>query len=176
MLTLKNLVERASKDSRFRSDFVKSPESTARNAGVEVPEGTCIKIIEQQSNDVTLMLGRDCGIQAVDEVLRRAEADPALKRSLLANSKKVLEEATDERFPGDVNVIDSQPQTTYVFLRSNSAELADAELEAVSGGGRLMNALVNALCRNSTTSLSGNGGLTGFQVIDYSATSDVTTW
>jgi hypothetical protein len=73
------------------------------------------------------------------EVLRRAGADAAFKRQLLADPKAALKAAYGiEISPEiDVQVLEETPSRFYIVLPVPSAELSDQDLAAVAGGANI---------------------------------------
>ena len=77
-----------------------------------------------------------------NELIRRAQQDPAFRAELLRNPAKVLARASGGPLPPGVQVVvhEETPTIIHLVLPPNpterpSGELADNDLEQVAGGG-----------------------------------------
>lgn len=162
MSTWKDLVQRANTDPQFRDRLKANATASAKEAGVNVPSGTTIKVIDNGPNDLHLFLGTQTKSPEINRLLDRAEKDAAFKQQLLANPKAAVESALGKPLPHGtcVSVHDEEPTTIKLFVgrpANESGELSDAQLEAVAGGGFFKNvrdAVGDFFCRDQPIALT----------------------
>lgn len=156
MSPMQAVYDKAAVDPAFRARLISDPGAILKAAGVEVPAGKTVEVIEGGRNELHLFLGDRSIVPEVDRVLERAGKDVAFKEKLTSNPKGTLEEAFGQKLPPAVAVHLHEPAPNRMRLLlpaqvAGEGELSDLELEAVAGGG-LWVKILNALCRNETTS------------------------
>lgn len=80
--------------------------------------------------------------QSETKLLEKAARDPEFKRALMADPRGTIEKEFGVVLPANIklNILEEKPNDFYVVLPLNpegrgDAELNDAQLEAVAGGG-----------------------------------------
>jgi hypothetical protein len=139
MDSLRTVIDRANSDSEFRDRLKADPSAAFREAGVQIPPGAAVEVIDRSSGEIHLLLGARTGVPEVDQMLERADRDAAFRGSLLRDPRSVLEAQVGQKLPRTVkiHVREADPNTIYMYLggsRETGRELLDGELEAVSGG------------------------------------------
>jgi hypothetical protein len=151
MSNWQTVIQRANTDPQFRNRLKANPAAAAKEAGVEIPAGASLEIIEQRPNELHLFLDRRTKAAEINQLLDKASSDAAFKQQLIANPKKCVEAATGQTLPGgiQVHIHERAPNRIRMLLNpSESDELSDAELEAVAGGGFFKQLWSNMTCRN----------------------------
>lgn len=164
MSSWKEIIERANTDSQFRTQLKADPVATCAQAGVAVPTGTSIAVIEDRSDELHLFLNGTPKDPELKAVIERARNDAAFKSRLLTNPRSSVESALGRALPPATKVFvhDPQPSDVHLILsaRSSSQELSDEELAAVAGGGLLRNIVTKAwdlLCRDKPVAVGIEG-------------------
>jgi hypothetical protein len=154
MTKVQAVLDRATSDPTFRGRLKTDPVAAFEEAGLKLPTGASVEVIDTHRGDIHLLLGGRTNIPELDRIAERANNDAAFKRSLLHDSRAALEQHIGAKLPPTctVNVREAAPNTIYLYLSDSPAgpeALTDDELEAVSGGvtdiaGRLLQG-VNAI-------------------------------
>lgn len=87
-------------------------------------------------------------------LIGRAESDAAFRAQLIADPKRTVESALGTALPPtiSVKVIEENPSELCLVIPANApAELTDADLEAVSGGGLIKSGKYTVQEPRSTT-------------------------
>ena len=108
-------------------------------AGVQVPKGAAVEVIDRSSGEIHVLLGARTGVPEVDQMLERADNDAAFRESLLRDPRSAIEAQVGQRLPQKVkiHVREADPNTIYIYLggsQNADGELSERELEGVSGG------------------------------------------
>lgn len=151
------LVQRANTDPQFRDRLKANPVAAAKEAGVDLPAGATIEVVEQRPNELHLLLDRRTKDTKINQMLDKAASDAAFKQQLLANPKKCVDAATGQPLPAGtkVHIHERDPNRIRVWLSpSQDDELSDAELEAVAGGGFFKQLWSNITCRNERVTVT----------------------
>lgn len=162
MSPLESVLDAAQTNSSFRDQLVANPSTVLRDRGCELPEGKKVECIDAQPGEIHVRLGVKAASPQVQALVDRATADAAFRQQLLANPKSAFEGAMGQTLPAGVSIIVHQPDPQCVRLllpplRSEDAELSNAELETVAGGGAIKNFL-NFFCNKTGTSVMVNTG------------------
>lgn len=159
MSQLQAVCAKAAADPTYRARLKSNPDAVLTEAGVAVPEGKTVEIIETQRHELHLFLGSRSHVPELNALLEKAATDPACQRKLTANPRAAVEEALGQQLPPAMQVRLHEPAPQRVRLVLPTApdatgELSDLELEAVAGGGVWKN-LLDRVCRDTTTKLPG---------------------
>jgi hypothetical protein len=139
MTTVQTVVDRANNDPTFRGRLRADPAAAFREAGLELPQGATLEVIDANRGDIHLLLGGRVNVPALDRIAERADHDAAFKELLLREPRAAVEGATGEKLPPTckVHVREAAPNRMYLYLagsQNGPEELTDDALEAVSGG------------------------------------------
>jgi Nitrile hydratase, alpha chain len=94
------VVDRAASDSSFRAQLLSAPAATLQSAGVAIPSGAEVKVLENTGALVDLVLPPKpavtspvpAGLDAYSQLVADTWNDPALEAKLLQNPAAVLSE------------------------------------------------------------------------------------
>jgi hypothetical protein len=162
MSTWQDVIQRANTDPQFRNRLKANPAAAAKDAGVEVPAGADIDVVEDRTDELHVFLNSRPQTAELKAIVERAREDADYKARLLAEPRRVVESSISGRLPPTIQVRVHDPQPGQILLvlsqpSSTDSELSDAELDAVAGGGkvgdflrRVGTGIVNAVCPNYT--------------------------
>ncbi len=136
---LRTVIDRANSDPKFRDRLKADPSAAFKEAGVQIPQGTAVEVIDRSSGEIHLLLGARTGVPEVDQMLERADKDVAFRESVLRDPRSAIEAQVGQKLPPTckVHVREADANTVYVYLGGSPEaghELLDGELEAVAGG------------------------------------------
>jgi hypothetical protein len=102
--------------------------------------------------------------QLWDKIVEQAQKNPKYYQQLMADPRSLMEKQLGTSIPKSVNikVLEEANDTYYIVLPAQAkegAELSDADLEKVAGGGTVKG---NASCNNA------QGSAIGVTVVDVS--------
>lgn len=139
MTKVQTVVDRANNDPTFRTRLRADPAAAFREAGLELPKGAAVEVIETNRSDIHLLLGARVNVPELDRIAQRADSDAAFKELLLHDARAAVENHTGAKLPPTckVHVREAVPNTMYLYVAGSQdgpEELTDDDLEAVSGG------------------------------------------
>ena len=138
------VADRAASDPAFRATLLSSPAATLQTAGVSVPDGSTVQVLENTSSVRHLILpSRPAAVSDADlaaaaapsgsassveeklaawgRLVASAWTDAALKARLLQNPNAVLAERGISMAPGvNARVVDALPNVVYVVIPAAS--------------------------------------------------------
>lgn len=143
-MTARALVERAIADDQFRRQLKADPAGAAKAAGVNIPAGASLVVLEDDAHTMHLVLtddtqGDDDLMPEAAQILQRARRDAAFKAQLQRDPWAAVKDEVGVALPESLNlvVVQDSAQTIHVVLpvaESPEGELSDLELEQVAGG------------------------------------------
>lgn len=175
-MTVSQIVDRAIRDRDFRAKLIANPTETSKAAGLALNAGQQVQVFVQGQNELHLFIGRKTNIPQLNDILDQAKNNPEFKRQLLENPRKLIEEKTGNPFPVSAAIqVHDLLDVIPVVIPSEiaEAELNDAELESVAGGGRFGTLIRDMFCRNSTVNVYEStpmGPISGVAIVNHSAT------
>lgn len=141
MSTMQKLVDRAEADADFRGRLKANAASAAKELGIKIPLGTTIEVHENGGDDMHLVVNDESTAlmpEAV-KILKRAGTDAAFKARLIKDPCAAVKEFGIE-LPDSLKLYVHENDTSRQHLiltvaATEDAELSDAELDHVAGGG-----------------------------------------
>ena len=135
------LIDQTLADPAFRAKLLADPAATAAAAGVALPAGVTLKVVEDAPMRMNLVIGgiTDDTPDEAAALLAKAESNPKFKAKLLADPKGTAQMESGVMLPDsfEVEVFENTPTAVYLVLppaEGAEGELSDMELEAVAGG------------------------------------------
>jgi hypothetical protein len=141
--------ERAGRDDAYRTRLLKQPRAALEEVlGEKLPASVTIVTHENTPTTLNVVLDPTLMAQAaantgpagpVEQVLRKAQADAAFRKKLVADPRAAVYDAVGLEIPKglQVKVYENTADTIHlpIAARANAnAELSEAELEQVAGG------------------------------------------
>ena len=148
-MALNSLYARAVADDQFRQQLKADPCGAAKAAGVELPAGASLEVLEDDAHTAHFVVTDDtsCDSLLIPEALRvinRARRDPAFKALGLRDPRAAVQEALGLDLPDSLNVVVVEDTLAKVHLvlpagpladgEMCNGELSDEELALVAGG------------------------------------------
>ncbi len=142
------LIMKASSDKELKARLLKDCASVFKESGISIPKGMTVKILEDtdtvyhfiippKPDNATNPAGTgSTADKGAGQLLFRVWSDMAFKKSLIANTMKVLKEngiAVPEGMT--VKALENTDRVIYLVIpRPQTGELSDADLDKVAGG------------------------------------------
>jgi len=139
MTKVQTVIDRANNDPTFRGRLRADAAAAFREAGLELPKGAAVEVIDANRGDIHLLLGGRVNVPELDRIAERADHDAGFRELLLRDPRAAVEGATGGKLPPTckIHVREAAPNTMYLYLvgsQNGPGELTDDALEAVSGG------------------------------------------
>ena len=139
MTQVQTVIDRANNDPTFRGRLRADPAAAFREAGLELPTGAAVEVIDTNRGDIHLLLGARTNLPELGRIAQRADSDAAFKELLLHDPRAAVEKHTGAKLPPTckVHVREAVQNTMYLYVAGSQdgpEELTDEALEAVSGG------------------------------------------
>ncbi len=137
-------------DAEFKQEFLANPTATLSQAGVTIPEGVELTVLEESDNNIFFVIpGAEAAAEIEDDgdliarLIAKAATDDALRSEMLADPKAVILRETGLVIPEEANVSVFQQTKDHVYFvlprpaqtEDTDRELSAAELESVAAGG-----------------------------------------
>jgi hypothetical protein len=141
--------EKARRDDAYRTKLIKQPKAALEEVlGEKIPDTLNIVTHENTPTRLNVVLDPTLMAQAaantgpagpVEQVLKKAQADPAFRKKLIADPRGTVYDAVGLEIPKglEVKVFENTADTIHLPIAAKpdpSAELSEAELEQVAGG------------------------------------------
>ncbi len=146
MPTVQEALDRVWSDQGLKKRLLSDPKPVLKEFGLNIPDSVKVEIHENSASQVNYVLpvkpadtSSLPGSDPVVKVMERAWTDPGYKRKLLSNPEDAVAEM-GVHLPASVKlkIWENTPTVEHMVLPMNpaaAAELNDAELESVAGGG-----------------------------------------
>ena len=141
--------EKARRDDAYRTKLIKQPKAALEEVlGEKIPDTLNIVTHENTPTRLNVVLDPTLMAQAaantgpagpVEQVLKKAQADPAFRKKLIADPRAAVYDAVGLEIPKglEVKVFENTADTIHLPIAAKpdpNAELSEAELEQVAGG------------------------------------------
>jgi hypothetical protein len=141
--------EKARRDDAYRTKLIKQPKAALEEVlGEKIPDSVTIVTHENTPTRLNVVLDPTLMAQAaantgpagpIEQVLKKAQADPAFRKKLIADPRAAVYDAVGLEIPKglEVKVFESTADTIHLPIAAKpdpGAELSEAELEQVAGG------------------------------------------
>jgi hypothetical protein len=142
------LIRKASSDKELKARLVKDSVSVFKENGISIPTGMTVKVLEDTDTVYHFIIppkpdnaqtpagaGSTAG-KGAEQLLFRVWSDMAFKKSLIANTMKVLKENGIVVPEGmTIKALENTNKVIYLVIpRPQTGELSDADLDKVAGG------------------------------------------
>ena len=118
MTKVQTVIDRANNDPTFRGRLRADPAAAFREAGLELPKGAAVEVIDANRGDIHLLLGGRMNVPELDRIAERADNDAAFKELLLHDPRAAVEDHPGRKLPPrcNVHVREAVPNTIYLYL------------------------------------------------------------
>ncbi len=165
--TLNAIIIRAMKDPSFKEELLQRPREVLEKRGLSIPLQSKVTVLEQSLKKIYVVIptaaaakdlepqqGEPRALGPLEEIILRAAKDPAFKKELIKNTKKILELECDIELPQECvgEVVEERDDHFYLVIPyvPNPGELNDSELSELVAGVAQANSYISILQPIST--------------------------